>query len=117
MHLTKYQIIEYMLELDDDLKTAYELKEDYRNFNFLVTKENAEAWLSDLLIKFENSNIQEFKPFIKTIKNWKTEIINSFNRINGFRISNARLERINRDIKHIFSTSCGSTNFQESETK
>ena len=100
-----------MLELDDGLKTAYELKEEYRNFNSLATIDNAEAWLSELLIKFENSNIVEFKPFINTIKNWQTEIINSFNRINGFRISNAKLERINKDIKNIFSISFGSTNF------
>ena len=111
MYLTKYQIIEYMLELDNDLKNAYELKEEYRNFNSLATIDNAEAWLSDIIVKFENSNIVEFQPFINTIRNWKTEIINSFNRINGFRISNAKLERINNDIKQIFSTSFGSTNF------
>lgn len=117
MYLTKYQIIEYMLELDDDLKTAYELKEEYRNFNSLATIYNAEACLSELLIKFENSNIVEFKPFIKTIRNWQTEIINSFNRINGFRISNAKLERINKDIKNIFSITFGSTNFTRTRNR
>ena len=111
MYLTKYQIIDYMLSLDPELKTAYELKEKYRNFNSSATIENAEEWLNEILLEFKNSYISEYSNFIHMIENWKKEILNSFHKINGFRISNGPMERVNRDIKTIFSISFGSTNF------
>ena len=43
---------------------------------------------------------------------WKTEILNSFFRLNGYRISNGNLERKNSDIKTIIKVSNGYTNFE-----
>ena len=111
MHLSKYRIIEDMLSLDDNLGLAYELKEEYRNFNSSATILNAEEWLEELILKFLNSNISEYFPFANLLINWHDEIINSFNRLNGHRISNGPMERVNRDIKTIFEISFGSTNF------
>ncbi len=111
MYLTKYQIIDYMLSLDKDLKLAYELKEEYRVFNSTASSENANEWLDELILKFYNSNIEEYYDFIHLLQNWRNEIINSFNKLNGHRISNGPMERVNRDIKTIFSISFGSTNF------
>ena len=45
------------------------------------------------------------------LKHWREEIINSFNTINGYRISNGPIERLNRTIKTIIRLSYGSTNF------
>lgn len=41
-----------------------------------------------------------------------TFTINSFNRINGFVISNGGMERANRDIKTIIRISYGYSNFE-----
>ena len=111
MYLTKHQIIEYMLSLDDELKLAYELKEEYRNFNSCANISNAREWLNELILKFCNSNITEYHPFIRLLNNWFEEIINSFNHLNGYRINNGPIERINRDIKTILRVSFGSSNF------
>ena len=111
MYLSKYRIIEDMLSLDDNLRLAYELKEEYRNFNSSATILNAEEWLDELILKFLNSNISEYYPFANLLINWRDEIINSFNRLNDHRISNGPMERVNRDIKTIFEISFGSTNF------
>ena len=46
------------------------------------------------------------------LKNWRQEIINSFNKINGFRITNGAMERVNRDVKTMFRLSFGSSNFE-----
>ena len=93
------------------LKLAYELKEEYRVFNSTATIDNAEKWLDELIIKFKSSNIKEYIPFWKLLQNWHNEIINSFNRINGYRISNGPIERVNRTIKNIIEIGFGSTNF------
>lgn len=111
MYLYKDQIIKYMLELSPELELAYELKEEYRTFNSIATIDNAREWLDELIVKFKESRIKEYIPFWKLLQNWKEEIINSFNRVNGHRISNGPMERLNRDIKTIFGLSFGSTNF------
>lgn len=112
MYLSKYQIIEYMLELDDKLALAYLLKEEYRNFNSKATIDNACEWLDELILKFKQSCIKEYIPFWHILMDWHNEIINSFNRINNHKITNGPMERVNRDIKNLFSISFGSTNFE-----
>ena len=110
-YLNPRQIISYMLDISPELKLAYELKEEYRVFNSTATIDNAEKWLDELIIKFKSSNIKEYIPFWKLLQNWHNEIINSFNRINGYRISNGPIERVNRTIKNIIEIGFGSTNF------
>ena len=38
----------------------------------------AREFLPDYIHQLEQSKIQEFKPFITTLKNWQEEIIHSF---------------------------------------
>ncbi|MDE7264020.1 MAG: transposase [Anaeroplasmataceae bacterium] len=117
MLLDKYQIREFMLSLDDELRLAYELKEEYRSFNLSASICDAKDRLLDLMDKFKASRIKEFYPFIRTIKNWFVEIVNSFNRINGKRISNGPMERTNRTIKQLFYNGFGFTNFQRTRKR
>lgn len=111
MYMTKYQIIDCMLTLSDKLKLAYELKEEYRNFVATATIETAEHELNKLIIKFKEAHISEYSNFIKIMNDWHDEIVNSFYRINGHKITNGPMERVNRDIKTIFGISFGSSNF------
>lgn len=110
-YMTKYQIIEHMLNLNPKLRLAYELKEEYRTFVAKGTIDNAESWLNELIVKFKDAHIPEYSTFIKIMEGWHDEIINSFNVINGHKISNGAMERVNKDIKFIFAASFGSTNF------
>ena len=111
MLMSKYQIIDCMLSLDQKLYKAYELKEEYRNFVATATIDTAYDELNKLISKFKEAHIPEYSKFIKILNNWHDEIINSFNTINGHKITNGPMERVNRDIKTIFSISFGSTNF------
>ena len=110
-YLTPRQIISYMLEISPELKLAYELKEEYRALNSTATINNVTEWLDELILKFKSSTIKEYIPFWKLLENWHDEIINSFNRLNGHRISNGPIERVNRTIKTIIRFSFGSVNF------
>ena len=56
--------------------------------------------------------MEEYYKAYKLLKNWRQEIINSFNRINGYIISNGGMERANRDIKTIVRSSYGFSNFE-----
>ena len=47
-----------MLLIDSNLKDAYELLNEYRNFNSIATIDNAEKYIDELIIKFHNSKIK-----------------------------------------------------------
>lgn len=112
MRLSKYQVIDYMLELDQDLKTAYELKEEYRNFNLTANINSCEEWLDDLIKKFSLCKIPEYFEFYKMIKKWRKEIINSFIIYKNRRLSNSQIERLNLTIKNYKNVSFGLRNFE-----
>ena len=111
MYLSEHEIVDYMLSIDSNLKDAYELLNEYRNFNSVATINNAAEMLDELIIKFHNSKIDEYYKSYRLLKNWRQEIINSFHRINGHVISNGGMERANSDIKTIIRHAYGFTNF------
>ena len=112
MHMDEHQIVDYMLFIDPQLKAAYELMNEYKNFNATATIEDAEERLDELMNKFLNSPLTEFHKFYRLLKNWRQEIINSFNKVNGYIISNGGMERANRDIKTIIRHAFGYRNFR-----
>lgn len=112
MELDKYKIVDLMLKLNPTLELAYTLKEEYRNFVATATIDTAEAELDNLIEKFKQSNIREYRKFINIMINWHEEIINSFIRINDRKISNGPIERLNTDIGNLLRISFGSTNFK-----
>ena len=111
LFLSEHEIVDYMLSIDNDLKDAYELLNEYRNFNSTATINDAANELDELIIKFHNSKIPEYINSYKLLKNWRQEIINSFHRINGHVISNGGMERANKDIKTIIRHAYGFKNF------
>ena len=102
-----------LLELDDELTLAYNLKEAYRDFNFHCSYEKAREELDDLIYEFAKANIKEYEEFINLMINWKEEIINSFIKsdITGHRLSNAKAESMNDEIETNINISNGLSNF------
>ena len=111
MTMSKYKIIDCMLSLNPTLKLAYTLKEEFREFIATASIDDAESRLIELIDMFKNAHITEYAPFINIMESWFNEIINSFNTINGHKITNGPMERVNRDIKTLNNISFGSTNF------
>ena len=60
MELSNLQIIDYMLELDDELRAAYDLKESYREFNKLRNLDTAEYDLNQFVVKFKSFGKQAY---------------------------------------------------------
>ena len=56
-YMSQFEIIDYMLSISKELKLAYELLHEYRNFNETATVENAEEWLNELILKLLNRRI------------------------------------------------------------
>ncbi len=73
--MTKYQsywhkseILGYLLSIDDELTTAYRLKERYREFNLTADYETCNDELNDLIYEFRNSGLESFRSFGKTLE-------------------------------------------------
>ena len=111
-YLSTNEIVEYILSIDKELRLAYDLLHEYRHFNEVANEIDSKERFDEIVLKFQNSHIREYIPAWKLLLNWKNEILNSFIRFNGYRVSNGPMERANRDIKTLFRTSFGSTNFE-----
>ena len=119
MWLNKYNLRKYMLDIDEELRLAYELSEEYREFNRVANETNCEEQLNDLIEKFFNSKLEPFIEVAKTLSTWKEYILNSFITIkdclddNGKprRLSNGPIEGINSIIEKINSNGNGYSNF------
>lgn len=106
-------ILKMLLELDEKLTLAYDLKESYRNFNSHSTYQTASDELDLLIDMFKKADIKEYEEFTNIIITWKNEIVNSFivSDITGNRLSNAKSEAMNRNIKANISISNGLANY------
>ena len=110
--INKPQILELMLRIDPLLKNAYEWKEDYLDFNEDYTYKNAAKRYDELYNELVKLNMNEFKDVVGFLKNWRTEILNSFILIGQRRISNGPIESINGRIKVLLKTSLKYKNFE-----
>lgn len=107
----KGEILRYLLSIDEDLKYAYHLKEKYREFNLTADYDTCEEEFNKLIYEFNNSHLEELRSFGRLLNNWKVEIINSFIRIDGRRLSNSAIEGVNSRIKTIIKNANGYNNF------
>lgn len=107
----KSEIMHYLLSIDDELTSAYRLKERYREFNLTAEYDTCEDELNQLINAFRNHQNAGMRTFGKTLVNWKVEIINSFLVYDGRRISNGPIESTNNKIKTIIKTANGIKKF------
>ncbi|WP_082090051.1 MULTISPECIES: ISL3 family transposase [Bacillus] len=112
-HLNRY------LEMSNELKQAYEIKEAYRSW-FLRAKENGKNSISlvkkeleELYKLIEDSKIPEMIKAIKTIQNWQVEVLNSF----AYEYSNGFLEGINNSTKVLKRNAYGFRVFERFRAK
>lgn len=109
---TKYEIINYLFSISPDLKQAYYLKEQYREFNLCTNLATFDEDFEELLDGFYNSKFPEFIAFGGLLSRWKEEIRNSFHRYNGRRLSNGPIEGANSRIKTLFKSANGYVKFE-----
>lgn len=94
-------VLDFILSIDDNLRLAWQLKERYCYFNRSATIDNASDWLDEIIYDFAASKLKPFVDMARTLQHWKTEIIVSFTRINGRRISNGPMEGMNSSIEKL----------------
>lgn len=106
-HIMRRNLLNLLLEIDPKLELGYVIKEGYLELNRHSTIENAETRLNSWLEYVEASGIPEFESVRKTILSWKKEIVNSFNTVDGRRISNGPVESVNSRIQKLKTSANG----------
>lgn len=62
-------------------------------------------------------DIRELTTVARTLRHWKKEIVNSFDRVDGQRISNGPIESVNSRIKVVKQNGNGYKNFERFKTR
>ena len=101
-------VLRELLEISDELKRGYELKELFLDNINHATYEEATSALSIWIELCKESKIEEFISAAKTIENWLEHIVNSFI---DKRFSNGFTEGLNNKIKVIKRVAFGYKNF------
>jgi transposase len=105
------------LEKSPILKKAYELKEIYRQWFQQAKKEKnvqkIKKGLEAFYRKVDEANIPVFMKRVQTLKNWQTEILNSF----VFPYSNGFLEGINNKSKVLKRNAYGFHKYEHFKAK
>ena len=90
LKITKYRdepkLLEKMLNTSKELEKAYFILQKFYKFNKCRTKEDARIQLKEFATKVEESEIEELKEALKTIRNYYEYIMNAFETkyTNGF---------------------------------
>lgn len=82
-HISQEALISRLLLISPELELAYELKTDYAAINATFNFQNAEYRIDKFLEDMKIYGIPEFYSTRRTMKRWKTEIVNSFQKYNG----------------------------------
>jgi len=116
-YATPQVIIDKMLSWSYELNAAYSMKETYSFINSTSTSENAEKRIDNFIGELLLYDIRELTSVARTLRHWKKEIVNSFDRVNGQRISNGPIESVNSRIKIIKQNGNGYKNFERFRTR
>ena len=110
-HILARELVNLMLEFDPELEVAYMLKEDYLDINRDATEDDIEGRLDHYIKDLKIFSVPEFRTVAGSLSKWHNEIINSFDRVDGRRISNGPVESINSRIQLLKASAAGYRNF------
>ncbi len=93
-YMNEHEIVEYILSLDEQLKKAYNIYQEYLVSNQIATIDMAEQWLNQLIDDYKASNITEYVPAWKLLENWHVwkELMNQLKLYLDFRLAQEILQ-------------------------
>ena len=106
--ILKYDLRENILDIDEELKMSYQLKELFLDITHHATYENVKSQLINWIALVREQNIEEMSEAANTIENWLEYICNSFI---DKRFSNGFTEGLNNKIKVIKRVGFGYKDF------
>ncbi len=104
--MSEKDIVNYLLEVDDELKNTYEV---YQDLIFAIKYKDSKSFLN--IINEKHLNVSDYmKTSLKTLKMYKEYVVNALEN----EASNGKLEATNNLIKVIKRNAYGFRNFLHS---
>jgi transposase len=113
-HVTPRQIVDMARSIDDELKRAIDLKDEFYELLHSTSYEDSQVVLRSFIEKLKNAHIPEYFYVAKTYDNWFNEICHSF--INPL-YNNGFIEGLNNKIKVIKRIAFGYRNFHNFKSR
>ncbi len=113
-HVTPRQIVDMARSIDDELKRAIDLKDEFYELLHSTSYEDSQVVLRSFIEKLKNAHIPEYFYVAKTYDNWFFEICNAF--IDA-KYNNGFIEGLNNKIKVIKRISFGFRNFDHFKSR
>jgi len=113
-HVTPRQIVDMARSLNDELKLAIDLKDEFYELIHSTLFEDSQVALRSFIERLKSSRIPEYFYVAKTYDNWFSEICNSF--IDS-RYNNGFIEGLNNKIKVIKRIAFGYRNFDNFKSR
>jgi len=113
-HVTSRQIVDMAKSIDDELKLAIDLKDEFYELIHTSSFNDSHLVMRSFIEKLKDSRIPEYFYVAKTYDNWFTEICNSF--IDS-RYNNGFIEGLNNKVKVIKRISFGFRNFDHFKSR
>lgn len=110
-YINRRQLLDMMLSIDEELKTAHEFYATYKRYNEAFTYEQMKERYSDFSCNLKAALINEFSEVITMLQNWEEYILNSFITVDGRRLSNGPIEGFNSNFKKVLNVANGYANF------
>lgn len=116
-YVSERNFVDLILNIDPELKKAYNIMQNYIEFNYLNNYNTAKDEIDSIIELFYGSNIASYIEFSKTLYNWKEYILNSFTYINDYRknkkrrLSDGPIEGINNNLEKIHVNGNGFNQF------
>ena len=113
IEMSEFELLEKMKHIDPELNKAYELYQEYVRFNNTRYSDPVECMndLNEVINDYRISDIIQFQKAAVTLKQWSSEIVNSFAEYRGKRVSNGPMEGRNSLAKKILRIANGYSNF------
>ena len=110
-YINHYDLLKIVLNVDSKLNDAYLIKDYFCSNYYHFDESQAREFIDKEIELLRECSFEEFKQVANSLGNWKEEILNSFKKINGKRITNARTEGFNNLVKVIKRSGFGYRNF------
>ena len=100
--------VEHLLYLNDDIREAYHLKEEFYKILDSTNRADAKELMSEWIMAAQASRLKDYKDCAATLQHWSISILNTFD----YPYTNGFTEGCNNKIKILKRNAYGYRNFR-----
>lgn len=110
--MNHFDLLHIVLGINFELTRAYYIKERFVTTYYRYNYQTARKFIDETIQDLRESNFEVFEEVGASLEKWKEQILNSYLKYNGKKVTNARTEGFNNLVKVIKRVSYGYQSFK-----